>query len=204
MRVLYILRGCPGSGKSTWVKKNQLEAYEYILAFFNNFRISEHVNFREKYCKEETAEKNRERYEYMQAEVISDPETFRKLAANWPSVRTIGVVRQTRIRIIRDKDGNDVTPDLETFRRKGSSLQPAPTTGDDKKDDTQIIGIISDLDLSAKKILEIKRGHWQLRCIITSVTGSCVKTNHLRQNPETIWHYSESSSITSYNSPKLI
>lgn len=154
------------------VKKNQLEAYENILAFFDNFRISEHVNFREKYSKEETAEKNRERYEYRQAEVISDPETFRKLAANWPSVRTFGVVRQTRIRIIRDKDGNDVTPDLETFRRKGSFLQPAPTTGDDKKDDTQIIGIISDLDLSAKEILEIERGHWQLRCIITSVPAA--------------------------------
>ena len=100
--------------------------------------------------------------EYRQAEVISDPETFQKLKTDWPFVRTFGVVKQTRIDIIRDKDGNDVTPDLETFLRKGSSRQPDPTTGDDKKDDTQIIGIISDLDLTAKDILDIKRGHWKI------------------------------------------
>ena len=144
------------------VKKNQLEAYENILGFFNNFNIRQRPDLQTKYSMKETAEKNRERYEYRQAEVISDPETFQKLKTDWPFVRTFGVVKQTRIDIIRDKDGNDVTPDLETFLRKGSSRQPDPTTGDDKKDDTQIIGIISDLDLTAKDILDIKRGHWKI------------------------------------------
>ena len=63
---------------------------------------------------------------------------------------------------MRDREGNDITPDRETFRREGSSRQPSPRKGDEEKDDIQVVGIVSDMEMSAEDMGKCKRDHWSV------------------------------------------
>lgn len=46
--------------------------------------------------------------------------------------------------------------------KNGSPRQPRPTIGDNEKDDVQIVGLISDLVLTAEQMAAYKRGHWSI------------------------------------------
>lgn len=43
MRTLLLLRGAPGSGKSTWIRENNLEQYALEADRFRNGRVL-HIN----------------------------------------------------------------------------------------------------------------------------------------------------------------
>lgn len=63
---------------------------------------------------------------------------------------------------MRDGKGNDITPDRETFLREGSIRQPSPSKGDEEADDIQIVGIVSDMEMSAADMGKCKREHWSV------------------------------------------
>ena len=44
MRTLIVLRGAPGAGKSTWIKKNHLEEYTLCLDTIRNMMVSPRMN----------------------------------------------------------------------------------------------------------------------------------------------------------------
>ena len=71
-------------------------------------------------------------------------------------------MRQVRIPLERDLEGEDVTPDVDTFLRKGSRRKPKPVEGDDKSSDIQDVGMISDRVLSAEELGQLKRQHWSI------------------------------------------
>lgn len=114
----------------------------------------------ERYEEYETHEKNRDRYEYRRFQVCNDPECVTKTKKEWGFIKSVGCVRQTRILLVRDAEGNDITPDPEQFRKEGTARQPHPTSGDSDRDDIQAIGIISDMELTAKEMAQNKRNHW--------------------------------------------
>ena len=65
-------------------------------------------------------EKNRDRYEIRRYRVCRYPALLTKAQEEWPFIRTAGEAEQIRIPIERDENGNDITPDEETFRKQGS------------------------------------------------------------------------------------
>lgn len=65
-------------------------------------------------------------------------------------------------RILRDKAGNDITPNREPFMKEGTPGQPVPRKGDGEKDDIQVVGIVSDMEMSAKDMGKCKRDHWSV------------------------------------------
>ncbi len=75
-------------------------------------------------------------------------------------VKSVGCSRQIRILMVRDGDGNDITPDVNTFLMHGSTRQPVPLTGDSERSDVQIVGIISDMEMNAKEMGSYRRLHW--------------------------------------------
>ena len=62
--------------------------------------------------------------------------------------------------MIRNADGEDITPDEETFRGKGTFRQPKPKTGDREEADIQTVGLISDIEMTAEDMGRCKREHW--------------------------------------------
>jgi len=60
----------------------------------------------------------------------------------------------------RDAQGNDITPDLETFIRQGSVRRRKPVPGDESNRDIQDVGMVSDLNMTAEEMGRIKRNHW--------------------------------------------
>ena len=64
--------------------------------------------------------------------------------------------------IERDENGNDITPDEETFREQGSRRKPKPKKGDGEDSDIQITGMISDRELTAEEMGRYKRAHWSV------------------------------------------
>lgn len=89
----------------------------------------------EKYDAVSYFEKNRDRHEYRSYRICNAPECITKTKEEWRFIKSVGYVRQTRILMVRDERGEDITPDEETFRREGTIRQPGPTSGDKKKDD---------------------------------------------------------------------
>lgn len=77
-----------------------------------------------------------------------------------PEIRSIGRLTQTRIKLCRDRDGNDITPFLSDFLENGSIRQPKVKEGDEADDDIQRVGIISDRVLDAESMAAYKREHW--------------------------------------------
>lgn len=156
------------------VKRNQSSSYDEIVQLFGLLEEQKKLDeadrkngpdFLEllrKYDKEDLIEKNRDRYEYRSYRVCNDASYLTKAKKEWPSVKALGYIGQTRILIVKDEDGNDVTPDRETFLKEGSPRQPNPAIGDSEKSALQVVGIISDMELKAKDMGRIKRNHWRV------------------------------------------
>ena len=156
------------------VKKNQPNSYDEIVRQFEAIKEDrEHMardpsyqslypEWHEKYDEAVQFEKNRDRHEYREYRIVNDPSCVSKTRKEWPYLKSIGYVEQTRIQIVRDGEGNDITPDREVFRREGSVRQAAPRKGDGEKDDIQVVGIVSDREMSALEMGRCKREHWSV------------------------------------------
>ena len=154
------------------VKRNQPQSYEEIEKYFRELtedygRMREDSGFQPRHPEmmkvyEEIClkEKNRDRYEIRRYRVCRYPALLTKTQEEWPFIRTAGEAEQIRIPIERDENGNDITPDEETFRKQGSRRKPKPKKGDGEDSDIQITGIISDRELTAEEMGGYKRAHW--------------------------------------------
>ena len=156
------------------VKRNQPNSYEEIVRLFEAVEKdrermaadpayqSQYPELNQKYDEISCFEKNRDRYEYRDYRIINDPACVSRTKKEWPFLKSVGYVEQTRIRLVRDGEGNDITPDRETFQREGSNRQPSPRKGDEEKDDIQVVGIVSDMEMSAEDMGKCKRDHWSV------------------------------------------
>lgn len=156
------------------VKRNQPQSYEDILKYLGEMsedseRMEQDRTYRprnpelqEKYERSYHLEKNRDRYEYRWYSVCTDNRVLLRAQKEWRFIKTVGLIRQIRIPLERDKEGNDITPDVETFLKNGSRRRPKPVRGDSAESDLQEVGIISDRELTADEMGEIKRAHWSI------------------------------------------
>ena len=156
------------------VKRNQPVSYEEIVRQFGEMKEDKrrmekdpayqtlYPEYREKYDEVAYAEKNRDRYEYREYRIINDASFVTRTKKQWPFLRSVGYVEQTRILVVRDADGNDITPSKEKFMAEGSARQPSPGKGDREKDDIQVVGIISDKSMTAEEMGRCKREHWSV------------------------------------------
>lgn len=156
------------------VKKNQPASYEEIIEQFDEMKEerkrmaedpagkSRYPQFMEKYDEVTYSEKNRDRYEYRNYRIINDASFVSKTEKQWPFLKSVGCAEQIRILIVKDEDGNDITPSKELFLREGSVRQPAPLKGDGESTDIQVVGIISDKEMSAEEMGWCKRNHWSV------------------------------------------
>ena len=155
------------------IKKNQPTSYDEITRLFSELETDEkliregksgyhHYDLRDKYHFSQSFEKNRDRNETRLYETCSEPSYITKTHKEWPFVKTIGLCKQLRILRISNNDGTDITPDKVEFIRSGTRRQPKPETGDPESADYQIVGMISDMQLSPKEIGEYKRNHWRI------------------------------------------
>ena len=156
------------------VKRNQPNSYDEILSQFGAIKAEKermkedpvyqtiYPEYLRKYDEVTYSERNRDRYEYREYRIINDASFVSKTERQWPFLKSVGYVEQTRILIVRDEDGNDITPSKERFVLEGSSRQPSPGTGDQEKDDVQVVGIISDKRMTAAEMARCKRDHWSV------------------------------------------
>ena len=156
------------------VKRNQPASYEEIIKQFDEMkqdlkqmaenpgRKSRYPRFMEKYDEVAYSEKNRDRYEYRDYRIINDASFVSKTEKQWPFLKSVGCAEQIRILIVKDEDGNDITPSKDRFLREGSARQPAPLKGDGESTDIQIVGIISDKEMSAEEMGRCRRNHWSV------------------------------------------
>ena len=157
-----------------FVKKNQPQSYEEIMRYFEELSsdyksMKSVVGFKPKYPKmmevyEEykQCEKNRDRYEHRWCKVCREPSLLTKTQEEWPFIKTLAYIKQIRIPLERDAQGNETTPDIKTFLKKGSRRRPKPIKGESEASDIQEIGMISDRELTAKELSTIKRNHWTI------------------------------------------
>ena len=149
------------------VKKNNPVLYKEISDFFellNTEKEKDAIKFDKKYAdiydKYSTYERNRDRDEYRATEIYSGEEIkgFKEIKAN---IGCVGQMRQTRILVVRDENGTDITPSREKFIKEGSCRQPdKPSESDDADSPRQRIGLISDVVMSAKEMARTKRKQW--------------------------------------------
>ena len=155
------------------IKKNQPTSYDEITRLFSELETDakliregksgyHHYDLRDKYYFCKNFEKNRDRNETRLYETCSESSYITKTHKEWPFVKTIGLCKQLRILRISNNDGTDITPDKVEFIRSGTRRQPKPETGDPESADYQIVGMISDMQLSPKEIGEYKRNHWRI------------------------------------------
>lgn len=156
------------------IKRNQPQSYEEIVKYFGEmsedyekmkkeaFFRPRHSEMMESYDEVCHKEKNRDRYESRCYRTCNDVSLLTKTQKEWPFLKTVGQVSQIRIPVERDARGNDITPDMETFLKKGSRRKPKPVKSDKEGSDIQEVGLISDLELKADEIGKIKREHWSI------------------------------------------
>ena len=154
------------------VKKNQPEAYAEIHEFMGRMETEAakkrkgeqtdpiYEEYLEKYNDTNQSEKNRERYEYRTVMVCNDPSALTKSQKEWSEVKSIGLVKQVRVPIEKDEQGNDITPGKEEFLRYGSRRCPKPRESEEKGKEIQCTAMISDRLLTAEELMRIKRMHW--------------------------------------------
>lgn len=156
------------------VKKNQPEAYEEIHTFMDKLEAEaakkkkgetpEPVmrEYLEKYEEISQMEKNRDRNEYRTCQICKDASNLTKSRKEWAHVQSIGRIRQVRVPVEKDSQGNDVTPSREEYMKKGSKRVPAPSAEEGAGKDIQCTALISDLILTAEELGSIKRMHWSI------------------------------------------
>ncbi len=156
------------------VKKNQPQSYAEIVKYFgemieDNKKMKEDRDYRprnpemqEKYEEVHEQKRNRDRQEYRWYSVCTECSLLTRTQKEWPYIKTVGLARQIRIPIERDAEGNDITPDKETYLKKGSRRSPKPVEDEETGKDIQKTGMISDMELSAEEIGQIKREHWSV------------------------------------------
>lgn len=116
------------------VKKNQPEAYEEIHTFMDKLEA-------------EAAKKKKGE--------IPEP-VMREYLEKYEEIR------QVRVPVEKDSQGNDVTPSREAFMKKGSKRVPAPSAEEGAGKDIPCTALISDLILTAEELGSIKRMHWSI------------------------------------------
>lgn len=133
----------------------------------DNKRKKEEKNYRprypemqEKYEEVSQKERNRDRQEYRWYSVCTECSLLTKTQKEWPFVKTVGLARQIRIPVEKDAQGNDITPDMKTFLEKESRRRPKPVRDEETGKDIQETGMISDIELTAEEMGQIKRAHW--------------------------------------------
>ncbi len=135
------------------VKKNQPQSYDEIVKYFgemieDNKKMKEDRNYRprypemqEKYEEVCQQERNRDRQEYRWYSVCTESSLLTRTQKEWPFVKTVGLARQIRIPVERDAEGNDITPDKETFLKTGSRRRPKPVGDEEIGRDIQKTGM---------------------------------------------------------------
>ena len=154
------------------VKRNQPQSYEEITKYLGELsedhkKMKEdrgyrprHPEMQEKYEEACHHERNRDRMEHRWYGVCTESSILTRTQKEWPFIRTVGRARQVRIPLERDPEGNDITPDVETFLAKGSRRSPRPSMEGESGKDIQDTGMISDMLLTAEGMGRIKRAHW--------------------------------------------
>ena len=156
------------------VKKNQPEAYGEIVKYFREMSedckrmkkekdyIPRHPQMQRKYEEIRQVERSRERQEHRWYSVCTESSLLTRTQKEWPFIKTVGMARQVRIPVERDGEGNDITPDINSFLKKGSRRRPIPLRNEEKGEDIQETGMISDRELTAEEMGRIKREHWSI------------------------------------------
>lgn len=156
------------------VKRNNPSTYEELMSFFNEVSSDYEKSSKDagytamyperlkEYEEDRNFEKNRDRHEYRFYKICTATAGVSRIESDWPFIKSIGHIRQIRIPLERDAEGNDITPDLETFLKEGSRRKRKPTAGDEMGKDIQDVGIVSDIILTAKEMGRIKRSHWRI------------------------------------------
>ena len=154
------------------VKKNQPLSYGEIVQQFEELEKDsermrkegayhlQYPELMEKYNEAVSFEKNRDRYEYRKYQVCCHPAIVSRTGKEWPFLKSVGCVRQTRILMVRDANGADITPDEKTFWEKGTFRQPKTEAGNSEGADIQTVGLISDVEMTAEDMGRYRRGHW--------------------------------------------
>ena len=156
------------------VKKNQPDAYEEIHTFLDKLEEEAEKkgksetpdpvmqDYLGKYEEINQMEKNRDRNEYRTCQICNNASNLTKKQKEWPHVQSIGRIKQVRIPVEKDSQGNDITPTKEEFLKKGSRRVPAPSAEEGIGKDIQCTALISDLILTAEELGSIKRMHWSI------------------------------------------
>lgn len=156
------------------VKENQPEACAEINSFMEKLENeaekerkgkktdSGSKGYLEKYEEVSKSEKNRDRYEYRTYRICNDASELTKSQKEWKHVKSIGQVRQVRVPVEKDREGNDITPSKEEFLRKGSRRAPVTAAAEGKGKNVQCTAMISDRFLTAEELGSIKRMHWSI------------------------------------------
>ena len=148
------------------VKNNCPELLKDIFDLFNDIEKEEEDDpkkfkdeFKDKYSRTSKKEKNRDRHEYRDMKVYSDPQGIEGIKEERPYIKSVGLSEQVRIKIVKDREGNDITPGYDDFLKNGSRRQPKT---DDSNDDDSIqrYGVISSMNIKAKAMARFKREHW--------------------------------------------
>jgi len=156
------------------VKKNQPEACEEIHRIMEKLETETSKKekaesrdpvlreYAKKYEEVSHTEKNRDRYEYRTYQICNDASELTKSQEEWAHVRSIGRIKQVRVPVEKDNQGNDITPSLEEFLKKGSRRCPVPSAAEGRGREIQCTAMISDLILTAEELGNIKRMHWSI------------------------------------------
>lgn len=149
------------------VKKNQPQSYEEITQCFEKLKDdfekikkdsqyqTQFPELMKTYNETSHMEKNRERYESRWCGACLNTAFITKTKKEWPFVKTVGQIRQYRIPLKRDSEGNDITITSEDYLGR---LQET----ENKSNRILEMGIISDRELTAEELLQMKRRHWTI------------------------------------------
>lgn len=149
------------------IKKNCPATYQEIQDIFRELeKEADQEKFGNKneghYSEYSSCEKNRERVEYREVKCYTNDDAIGKIRKELPFICSIASSCQVRIPKEIDAEGNDVTPDKETFLKQGSRKCPKPTEGDELTDQIQKVGLVSNHDLTAEEFARYKRDHWRI------------------------------------------
>lgn len=172
------------------VKKNNPATYDQIMNYFNHItqeqkKHAENSAYKpilpedaDKYDEWKSSEKNRERYEHRTYKIYNDASVLTRQEKELPYLKSIGIVSQVRIPVEKDREGNDITPTLEEFLKNGSRKRKHPASGDAMTDDIQIVGMISDVTMTAEEMGKLKRNQWAIENSLHYVLDQAFDEDH--------------------------